>query len=75
MAYNNQESKPVDDGIANSHEQVQVLRGIQPKHQLCYKFYKFCKMTSILILLGDLLLFGLTFVPTFNIFVFGSCVI
>ena len=68
MAYNNQESKPVDDGIANSHEQVQVLRGIQPKHQLCYKFYKFCKMTSILILLGDLLLFGLTFVPTFNIF-------
>lgn len=67
MAYNNQESRPVDDGIANSHEQVQVLRGIQPKHQMCYKFYKFCKTTSILLIAVDLVFFGLTFVDTFDL--------
>ena len=58
-----QESKAVNDGIANSHDQVQVLKGIQPKHQNCYKVYKFCKLTSILLLIGDAVLFALTFVP------------
>lgn len=68
MAYNNQEQRAVDDGIANSKDQVQVLKGIQPKHQNCYKFYKFCRITALLLLFGDGLLFALTFVPTFDLF-------
>jgi len=63
-----QESKAVNDGIANSHDEVQVLKGIQPKHQICYKVFKFCRLTSILLLLGDAVLFGLTFVPQMQMF-------
>ena len=37
-----QESKSVNDGIANSHDDVQVLKGIQPKHQVAYKTFKVC---------------------------------
>ena len=66
MAQDNKKS--VDDGIANSHDQEQVLKGVQPKHQICYKIYKALKMTAILSLVGDALLFGLTFVPAFEMF-------
>lgn len=62
-----QEQKSVNDGIANSHDEVQVLKGIQPKHQICYKIFKFCRLTSILLLVGDIVLFALTFVPTMQI--------
>lgn len=59
-----QESKAVNDGIANSHDDVQVLKGIQPKHQICYKVFKFCRLMSILLLIGDGVFFAFTFVPT-----------
>lgn len=42
-----QEAKSVNDGIANSHDDVQVLKGIQPKHQVCYKFFKICRFLAI----------------------------
>ena len=58
----NGEKKAVDDGIANSHEQEQVLRGVQPKHQVAYKIYKFCKIYMILSLLFAALLYGLKLV-------------
>ena len=32
------DSKPINDGIANTKQEEQVLRGIQPKHQLCTGF-------------------------------------
>ena len=67
MAGGQQEIKSVNDGIANTYEEVQVLKGIQPKHQVCYKFFIFCRLTAMLMLAGDLLLFGLTFVPTMQI--------
>lgn len=59
-----QESKAVNDGIANSHDDVQVLKGIQPKHQICYKVFKFCRLMSILLLIGDAVFFAFTFIPT-----------
>ena len=42
-----QESKSVNDGIANSHDDVQVLKGIQPKHQIAYKTFKVCRFLAI----------------------------
>ena len=42
-----QEAKSVNDGIANSHDDVQVLKGIQPKHQIAYKFFKICRFLAI----------------------------
>lgn len=63
-----QEAKSVNDGIANSHDDVQVLKGIQPKHQNCYKVFKFCRLTALLLLIGDAVLFALTFVPNMNMF-------
>lgn len=59
-----QEAKAVNDGIANSHDDVQVLKGIQPKHQICYKVFKFCRLMSILLLIGDAVFFAFTFIPT-----------
>lgn len=57
-----QEARSVDDGIANSHDQQQVLKGIQPRHQIAYKTYKGCKILCIMGLCLAGLLFGLTFV-------------
>ena len=62
----NGEKKAVDDGIANSHEQEQVLRGVQPKHQIAYKIYKFCKIYMILGLFFAVLLYVLKLVPVMN---------
>ena len=42
-----QEAKSVNDGIANSQDNVQVLKGIQPKHQIAYKFFKMCRFLAI----------------------------
>lgn len=63
-----QEAKSVNDGIANSKDDVQVLKGIQPRHQMCYTIFKFCRLTAILFGVIDIALFILTFVPTFSIF-------
>lgn len=57
------EKKSVDDGISNTQDAEQVLRGIQPKHQVAYKIYKFCKIYMILSILITALLIGLTYVP------------
>ena len=63
----NQEAKSVDDGIANSHDQVQVLKGVQPKHQMCYKFFKVCRFLAIFgSILAVLLLVGAYFAPKTN---------
>ena len=56
------ERKSVDDGIANTQDAEQVLRGIQPRHQIAYKMYKGCKILCIMGLCLAGLLFGLTFV-------------
>lgn len=62
----NGEKKAIDDGIANSHEQEQVLRGVQPKHQVAYKIYKFCKIYMILGLFFAALLYGLKLIPVMD---------
>lgn len=62
----NGEKKAIDDGIANSHEQEQVLRGVQPKHQVAYKIYKFCKIYMILGLFFAVLLYALKLVPVMD---------
>ena len=62
----NGEKKAIDDGIANSHEQEQVLRGVQPKHQVAYKIYKFCKIYMILGLFFAALLYAFKLVPVMD---------
>ena len=65
MAYNG-ENKSINDGIANTHDAEQILRGVQPKHQVAYKIYRFCKIFGItgIILAG--MLFGTTFIEAMS---------
>lgn len=60
------QSKQVDDGIAYSHDREQVLKGIQPKHQVMYKTFKFCRLMAIMLVVVGGIFFGLTFVSIFN---------
>lgn len=62
------EKRSVDDGIANSHDQEQILKGIQPKHQVAYKVFKFCRLWFFLALFCGVLLFAMKFFPMFSIF-------
>lgn len=59
---NNGERKAVNDGIANSHEDELVLRGVQPRHQLAYRIFKVSRAFSIGLVILAALMFGLTFV-------------
>ena len=63
-----QEAKVMHDSIANSQDDVQVLKGIQPKHQACYKFYRFSRFLAIFTAIIDAALFAFTFIPTFSVF-------
>ena len=38
-----------DESIANNKDQEQVLKGIQPKHQRCYKFFLGTRLIAILV--------------------------
>lgn len=42
-----QEVKAVHDSMADSRDDVQVLKGIQPKHQIAYKTFKLCRFLAI----------------------------
>lgn len=55
-----------DQSIADSKEQEQVLKGIQPKHQRCFKFFKSCRFLGILTLSFGVIAFILTFIPNLN---------
>lgn len=57
------EKKSVDDGIANTHDQEQILRGVQPRHQIAYKIYKFCMFFSIIAAVVVVLGFVITLIP------------
>ena len=50
--------------IADDKQEEQVLKGIQPKNQLAFKIYKFCKWVSIGLLAIALLGLGSTFIPS-----------
>ena len=69
---NEKDSKPVNDGIANSKQEEQFLRGIQPKHQLCYKAFKTLRIVGILGLALAAILFALTFVEALNMLTSNS---
>lgn len=47
MSENKGKSFLDEQSIADSKDDEQVLKGIQPKHQRCYKFYKGCKFIAI----------------------------
>ena len=64
----NKEVKAVNDGIANTHDDVQVLKGIQPRHQKCYKVFKFFRLMAIFAIVIAVILFILTLIPIFNLF-------
>ena len=63
-----EEARSVDDGIANSHDQQQVLKGVQPKHQIAYRIYKFCRTIFIMGMILSVALFSLTFVSALKTF-------
>lgn len=54
------------DNIADDKDQEQVLKGIQPKHQICYKAFKSMRIIGILGLVLAALLFAATFVPAMS---------
>lgn len=64
MAYNDNEKRTLfrDEGIANDHQQEQVLKGIQPKNQFAYKLFRYSRILGIVIFILGLLMFGLTFI-------------
>ena len=45
-----------DQNIADNRDQEQILKGIQPKHQRCFKFYKGCRFTAVFALVLGILL-------------------
>lgn len=55
-----------DQNIANDHQDEQVLRGVQPKHQLCFKFFKITRFLGIFALILGVIAFALTFVEQFK---------
>lgn len=62
----NGESKAVNDGIANSHDDQLVLKGVQPRHQIAYRIFKVSRAFGIGLVVLAALMFGLTFVPAFK---------
>lgn len=58
--------KRLDENIADSKDQEQVLKGIQPRHQNCFKFFKICRFLSIFALVMGVIAFILTKVPVFK---------
>ena len=50
--------------MANDKQEEQVLRGIQPRHQIAYKFFRGCKVFGIIFSIFAIVLFGTTFVKT-----------
>ena len=56
-----QEAKQVHDSMADSHDDVQVLKGVQPKHQIAYKTFKVCRFLGIFGLVMAALAFGAAF--------------
>lgn len=52
--------------IADDMEKEQVLRGIQPRNQSAFKFFRITKVLSVLAFLLNTLLFGLIFVEKFD---------
>ena len=49
-----------DESIANNKDQEQVLKGIQPKHQRCYKFFLGTRLIAILVAVIAVIMFALT---------------
>lgn len=68
MAYQDNEKRQVfeDRNIVDDRQQEQVLKGLQPKNQIAYKFYRYLRIFAILggVLSG--ILFGLSFIDTFS---------
>jgi len=58
MSENKGKSFLDEQSIADSKDAEQVLKGIQPKHQRCYKFYKCCKFLAIFGLVFTVLVVG-----------------
>ena len=67
------QGKGVFENIADSKDQEQVLKGIQPKHQICFKVFKVCIFLGIFAAVLAGIAFGLTFVPTFK-FITGTAI-
>lgn len=64
MAYNDNEKRTLfkDEGIANDHQQEQVLKGIQPKNQFAYKLFRYTRILAIITLILTAIMFGITFI-------------
>ena len=69
MANTSGEKQSVNDGLVNTHDAEQVLRGIQPKHQVAYKTYKSCRNIFLISLFIAILMFILTLVMKNNQFI------
>lgn len=57
-----------DKNIADDHQDEQVLRGIQPRHQKAFKFYKGTRALGIFGVITFIILFILTKIQAFQLF-------
>lgn len=55
------------DKIADDRDDEQILKGVQPRHQICYKVFKCARLLAIFGFIIATLLFILTFIPTFDL--------
>ena len=60
------DKKSVQNSIEDTKDAEQVLRGIQPKHQACYKIFKGSRVIGIFFIIIAVILFILTRVGTFE---------
>lgn len=70
MAYQNDNERRQffeDRNIADDREQQEILKGLQPKNQFAFKLFKIFRMLGIVFIGIALLLFGISFVPTFKL--------
>jgi len=61
----NNTNTSVNDGIANTKDEELVLKGIQPRHQRCYKVYRTSKIIAFVTWISAAIAFGLRYVPGF----------
>ena len=67
------QGKGVFENIADSKDQEQVLKGIQPKHQMCFKAFKICIFLGAFSVVLAIIAFALTKVPAFK-FITGTSI-
>ena len=55
-----------DQNIADDHQQEQILKGVQPRRQGCFKTFKCCRFLGIMGIVITALLYGFSYIEQFQ---------